>query len=321
MLRSVSVLLLVLVAFAHRPIQAVADEQVTNSKAFTLAPIAQSILPKTSLLMQDLVFKGLSEEKLTLEEKGVFHTIMSYWKEDFLRQGKTPDYLEPRGRYQKALKQLFSVIPKEELITRIEGGDLKPLAEYTDEVKADNGNPASRLEQRYGQVNSTLWALYKRTIKTGAPAPLAEGRRIDRSKVHDVNQFVKRFDPALKKLPSFSGHLFRGTAIDLAQASDILTGKIKELFMPAYISTSLDIGDAFDFIRLSKKPTKKLSTLMIIEGSGKLISFRGDFAKEEEILIPRNTKIQIMNAIKVDAGTEDEPWDWMILFCKQQTPQ
>ncbi len=60
---------------------------------------------------------------------------------------------------------------------------------------------------------------------------------------------------------------------------------------------------------------------MIIEGSGKLISFRGDFAKEEEILIPRNTKIQIMNAIKVDAGTEDEPWDWMILFCKQQTPQ
>lgn len=306
--------------------------KIFTPQVFALGPIASKSLPKTSLKMQELVLKGLSDEKLKLSEKAIYFSILSYWKEDFAQDDKTGDYLDPKGRYQIALKQLFSVIPQEQLVERIQNGDLKALAEYTDEIKADNKNPATRLEQRYGQVNSTLWKLYKtshRSMSAGnssgtslnSPAKISEGpskERMNPKTIKDVISFVRRFDEALGKLPSFSGHLFRGTAIDLAQASEILSGNLKELFMPAYTSTSLDIGDAFDFIRLSRKPSKKLSTLMVIEGTGKLISFRGDFVKEEEILIPRNARLQITNAIKVDAGSEEEPWDWMILFCRQK---
>ncbi|MBL7671007.1 MAG: hypothetical protein JNM39_11030 [Bdellovibrionaceae bacterium] len=305
-----------------------ASKQNVAPPVFELAPIGGKSLPKTSLEMQDLVRKGLSDSKLTLSEKAVYFSILSYWKEDFAKVGKKVDYLDPKGRYQATLKQLFSVIPESELVDRIQNGDLKAVAEYTDEVKADNGNPATRLMQRYGQVNNTLWNMYKRSTKyknQSGPkgevtAPIAEGSsdRMDRKNLNDVISFVRRFDEALGKLPSFTGHLFRGTAITLTQASEILSGNIKELFMPAYTSTSLDIGDAFDFIRLSRKPLKKLSTLMVIEGTGKLISFRGDFQKEEEILIPRNATFQITNAIKVDAGSDEDPWDWMILFLRQK---
>lgn len=86
--------------------------------------------------------------------------------------------------------------------------------------------------------------------------------------------------------------------------------------MAAYTSTSLDIGDAFDFIR-RQNDQDKIKTLMIIEGEGKLISLRGDFVREEEVLIQRNAKFTIQQAFTVKVGNEDEGQvDWMILFCK-----
>lgn len=248
--------------------------------------------PKTEKMIVD-IFSGQSN----VTGQAVFDQINSYWRKDL---SDSKDYLNKKGRYQKALKDLYMQISEAELHERLDQGDLKVVTQYTDEKKDKIGQPLNEEKQMYSIVNRALWAEAK--LGQALPAP--------------IKKFVAQFDLALDQLPTFQGILFRGTSFSLDEARLILNKQKTEKVMAAYTSTSLDIGDAFDFIR-RQNDQDKIKTLMIIEGEGKLISLRGDFVREEEVLIQRNAKFTIQQAFTVKVGNEDEGQvDWMILFCK-----
>lgn len=255
-----------------------------------LAPLASV---KTEKMIAD-IFAGQSN----VDGQVVFDQIYSYWQQDF---NDSKDYLNKKGRYQKALKDLYMQISEVEMQERLHQGDLKTITQYTDEKKDKKGLPLSEDKQTYSIINRALWA----EAKLGQALPVS------------VKKFVNHLDLALSQLPTFSGIVFRGTSLSQDEADLILTKKKNEKLMAAYTSTSLDIGDAFDFIHRQKNNKDKIKTLMIIEGEGKLISLGGDFVREEEILIQRNTRFNIQQAFKVKVGNEDEGYvDWIILFCK-----
>jgi hypothetical protein len=273
---------------------------IVLSLGFSTPGYPQSLeLPQVQRLSTQIMIDKIFEvtpEALKFSNHEIFDELYSYWKFDFQ---DAKDYLNPKGRYQNALKLLFQKMNKKSLINRIENDDLTAIKEYTDERLDDSGQKLPKELQLYNQVNSALWKA-------------SNLNSID----SETQTFIARFDSALSKLPNFKGIVFRGTAFDSDWAEKASSGQIKDLTVPAYTSTSLDIGDAFDFIRKqNKKGTMK--TLMVIQSEGKLISFRGDFAREEEILIQRNAHFKIVKGFKIPVGNDEEGYqEWLILFCK-----
>lgn len=101
----------------------------------------------------------------------------------------------------------------------------------------------------------------------------------------DIRIMIQDIDQTLNHMPSLKGVVYRGTSMSSDTLKTILESK--ELSDPAFISTSIDISDAYEFLRkASNKNGKEKVMMTIYTRSGKFIPY-GEFSREEEVLIPR----------------------------------
>lgn len=190
------------------------------------------------------------------------------------------DFKYPKGRYQQSLKLMKNLgLSVEQMIEKIKNGEFSAITKYTEEVDGKNGKKAARSNQWYSIINSYL---YNKEVKN---APLNT----------DYEKYIAQLDKELKQLPLLNGLLFRGTAYNEEQLNQL---KNKMQFsIPAYLSTTLDIEDALTFRELAfnsgKKEGKIIRTLLILKARGHIININGEFAKEEEVLIERNSSFSI----------------------------
>ena len=92
-------------------------------------------------------------------------------------------------------------------------------------------------------------------------------------------------DKTLNQMPRLKGVVYRGTSMSSEKLKQILQNK--ELLDAAYISTSIDISDAYEFLRrASNKNGNEKVMMTIYTRSGRFIPY-GEFSREEEVLLPR----------------------------------
>jgi hypothetical protein len=107
----------------------------------------------------------------------------------------------------------------------------------------------------------------------------------------DQDLTIKRTDEALKAMPKFNGTVYRGTKL----SQDLIDGyKVGETITErAYVSTSRSKDQAF----------AGNARFVIQSKSGVDVSASSNYEKEQEVLIPRNSKFKVLRKRKQKGDT------------------
>lgn len=258
-----------------------------NEKKLKIDETIQEIFDGQSLLQAQDIYQLLDK---------------AYYYQDSL---DTQDFANKKGRYQQSLKLMKNLgLSVEQMIEKIKNGEFSAIQKYTEEIDGDNNKKAARSTQWYSIINSYLYNKEKKQV------PLST----------EYEEYVTQLDNELKQLPLLNGFLLRGTAYSEEQLKQ-LENKM-QLSSPAYLSTSLDIGDAVAFRELAFKSGKKegkIRTLLILKARGHIINVNGEFAKEEEVLISRNSLFSIKKIYQheVEDDMSGDKEKYVYIFAEQ----
>lgn len=207
----------------------------------------------------------------------IYEDLQTHWQKRYAQKE-----MDPHGHKKDSLKLIEKLIlalglkDVAALEQEFTQGPYKDIKIYTDEnvdpvtLKGD-GNPNYRI------INTAL-----RTQKS-----LNTIEQMDPS----TAEKIRKIDAVLASLPPVSGIVYRGTRLSSATIDKIIeSGSYLE---HAYSSNTIDIVDAYSFLQQATNSGDKRKVMMITQTkTGRFIPF-GEFAKEEEVLIPRNTRLQL----------------------------
>lgn len=258
-----------------------------NEKKLKIDETIQEIFDGQSLLQAQDIYQLLDK---------------AYYYQDSL---DTQDFANKKGRYQQSLTLMKKLgLSVEQMSEKIKNGKFSAIQKYTEEIDGDNNKKAARSTQWYSIINSYLYNKEKKQV------PLST----------EYEEYVTQLDNELKQLPLLNGFLLRGTAYSEEQLKQ-LENKM-QLSSPAYLSTSLDIGDAVAFRELAFKSGKKegkIRTLLILKARGHIINVNGEFSKEEEVLISRNSLFSIKKIYQheVEDDMSGDKEKYVYIFAEQ----
>lgn len=234
-------------------------------------------IPKDHKLFSKIAnqgFKAIKDINIpdqTIEEF-LYYKFQEYFKVKF--REKTVDEFEHKADSFEIIHDLSNLlnIPNlQNLQSHFLEGKYAALIQYSNEFKDPISNKATGLPN-YIKINHALRSLEHNNHKLiSLPLPL--------------KNLIIKIDSALSKLPSVKGVVYRGTSLKKGKIYNII--QQRELIDNAYLSTSIDITDAYEFLRKAPLRNEKEKVLMIIyTRNGKFIPY-GEFSREEEVLLPR----------------------------------
>lgn len=267
-----------------------------------LPPLAVTANEKK--LKIDETIQEIFDEKSLLQAQDIYQLLdKEYYYQDSL---DTQDFANKKGRYKQSLTLMKKLgLSVEQMSEKIKNGAFSAIQKYTQEVDGTNGKKAARSTQWYSIINSYLYNKQKNQVPLNT----------------EYEEYVTQLDNELKQLPLLNGFLLRGTAYSEEQLKQ-LKNKM-QLSSPAYLSTSLDIGDAVAFRELAfnsgKKEGKIIRTLLILKARGHIINVNGEFAKEEEVLIERNSSFSIKKIYEhiVEDDQSGDKEKYVYIFAEQ----
>lgn len=274
---------------------------LAQSNTAELPPLAVTASEKK--LKIDETIQEIFDEKSLLQAQDIYQLLdKAYYYQDSL---DTQDFANKKGRYQQSLTLMKKLgLSVEQMSEKIKNGAFSAITKYTEEVDGKDNKKAARSTQWYSIINSYLYNKEKKQVPLNT----------------EYEEYVTQLDNELKQLPLLNGFLLRGTAYSEEQLKQ-LKNKM-QLSSPAYLSTSLDIGDAVAFRELafnSGKKEGKIRTLLILKARGHIINVNGEFAKEEEVLIERNSSFSIKKIYEhiVEDDQSGDKEKYVYIFAEQ----
>ena len=274
---------------------------LAQSNTAELPPLAVTASEKK--LKIDETIQEIFDEKSLLQAQDIYQLLdKAYYYQDSL---DTQDFANKKGRYQQSLTLMKKLgLSVEQMSEKIKNGAFSAITKYTEEVDGKDNKKAARSTQWYSIINSYLYNKEKKQVPLNT----------------EYEEYVTQLDNELKQLPLLNGFLLRGTAYSEEQLKQ-LKNKM-QLSSPAYLSTSLDIGDAVAFRELAFKSGKKegkIRTLLILKARGHIINVNGEFANEEEVLIERNSSFSIKKIYEhiVEDDQSGDKEKYVYIFAEQ----
>ena len=281
---------------------------LTSSVVLAQANLAElppfAVTANEKKLKIDDKIKEVFDNKSSLEAQDIYQLLdKDYFYANSLEKD---DYQNPKGRYQQSLKLMEKQgLSVQQMIEKIKNGELSAVKKYTEEVDGSDNKKAARSTQWYSIINTYLYGKEQQQVPLNA----------------EYEQYVSQLDNELQQLPLLNGLLLRGTAYSEEQLKQLEADM--QLNSPAYLSTSLDIEDAVAFRELAYRSGKKdgkIRTLLILKAKGHIINVNGEFAKEEEVLISRNSSFSIKKIYQhqVEDDMSGDMEKYVYIFAEQK---
>lgn len=257
-----------------------------GSTVATLGPVRCEVAvsaPKAVEIPGEFKFAGqIAIGKATFKDKAawdqqIYGKLNEHWREHFSEPagdsyGHRKNGLEMIGRLVAALKLKNAAELEKEFLT----GRFADIKLYTEE-EIDPRTLKGTGVPNYRLINTAL-----RTYDSLETLQLKEPR---------IAEKIKKIDVVLASLPPVQGVVYRGTQLTTSRINEIIqTGLMTE---KALTSTTLDIVDGFDFLQRALNVGDKRRVFMTIyTRTGRYIPY-GQFAKEDEVLIPRGARFKL----------------------------
>jgi len=239
--------------------------------------------PKAVEVPGEFKFAGqIATGKATFKDKAawdheIYAKLNEHWREHFSEPvgdsyGHRKNGLEMIHRLVATLKLKDATELEKEFLT----GRFAEIKLYTEE-EIDPRTLKGTGVPNYRLINTAL-----RTYDSLEALQLKEPRTAEK---------IKKIDAVLEALPPVQGVVYRGTQLTMSQIQEIIqTGFMTE---KALTSTTLDIVDGFDFLQRALNVGEKRRVFMTIyTRTGRYIPY-GQFAKEDEVLIPRGARFKL----------------------------
>lgn len=214
--------------------------------------------------------EGLNLEGLSIEEF-LYQKFQKNFRDRFNQ--KVLDIDEHKSSSLEIIKDLSASLGFPDVNSFREAyllGKYSALVQYSNEFKNPLTNKGTGIPN-YVKINTSLRSLINEKDLQNLPA--------------DIRKMILDIDETLKQMPRLKGVVYRGTSILSEKLKVILESK--ELLDPAYLSTSIDISDAYEFLRkASNKNGHEKVMMTIYTRNGRFIPY-GEFSREEEVLLPR----------------------------------
>lgn len=224
------------------------------------------------------IAKGKAGAEELANPEIIYNYLQDHWRKKF--EEKPKDVALHKANSIELIADISKVLgcpSPDALAQEFSEGSLKDMNLYTDESDNPFGAKESGKVPNYSIMNQALREI--------------GGIDAIRAKSLQTAEMISKVDQVLAMLPPVKGLVFRGTSLsDKTLASIIRDGGMTD---KGFLSTSINIEDAFDFLRKAPVGAGRARVLMTIYGhSGKFLPF-GQFSKEEEVLFPHGTPLKL----------------------------